>query len=390
MNCRLRAAALCLALLALLSVAPLPAAALVIHQGDLVISDLNGGRLLLVHVESSTVETITPRAGSGPNFLVAPAGLAMSSGGYLYVVDNSQRTLVRVDPRTGAQSVIEDASGPIVFGEDPFGLAFHEELLWQEFFVGVRSTGAITRVHCSLFSGCSASTISTDSRLDSSRGIDLFLTRLFVAVESGQGAWAVSSSNGAITDPLYYNAGTQFIENWLDVSPLAPAFDAAIRPAAGQILFDDALVLTVQDIDVVYPGIPVCSQPGTRIMEYLHSTPVPILPERIQTVVVATADDTPLRCPGAVAIADDESIFVTDTLLPFPLGGDAQVVWIGPVDTWTQQVVVASLPDLPNTATMPASMVMSPVTVPEPAVSVAAAMHCAALGILARRRWRRS
>jgi hypothetical protein len=389
MNCRLRAAALWLGLLALLSVAPLPAAALVIHQGDLVISDLNGGRLLLVHVESGTVETITPRAGSGPNLLVAPAGLAMSNHGFLYVVDNSQRTLVRVDPTTGAQTVIADASGPIVFGEDPFGLAFHEGLLWQEFFVGVRSTGAITRVSCTLVSGCSASAISTDPRLASSRGIDLWETQLFVAVESGQGAWAVANSDGAIGDPLYYNDGSVVLPDWKDVSPLEPAFDAAMRPVANQVMFEDALVLTVQDVDVIY-GIPFCSSPGTRIMEYLYTIPLPIIPDRIDENPVAIADGTPLRCPGAVAIADDESIFVTDTLLPFPLGGDAQVVWIGPVDAWTQQVVVASLPDLPNTTTMPASMVMSPMTVPEPAVSVAAAMHGAALGILARRRWRRS
>jgi hypothetical protein len=96
------------------------------------------------------------------------------------------------------------------------------------------------------------------------------------------------------------------------------------------------------------------------------------------------------RCTQAIAQGDDGSVYVTDVALPFPGGGDARVVKVGPPGTWNTQSLVGSIPDSQFGAlTLPMGITVVPATyVPEPDAALLDAVACATFLSLAAG-WRR-
>jgi len=108
------------------------AAAPTLRQGDVLISDATQDRILYVDPTNGHVEVFSPR-GTDVNLLDAPAGIEIdpTPDGAVYVVSSGIGRLVRIDPSTGAQSLVnafDDITfyGPIALGADAAGLAMSE------------------------------------------------------------------------------------------------------------------------------------------------------------------------------------------------------------------------------------------------------------------------
>jgi len=117
-----------IALLALALLHGSDAAALQLRQGDLLVTDSANARVLRVDPGTGSVVPFSPRAGSGPNLLFVPAGIAIDPDGPIFVADAFADRIVVIDPTTGAQSVLHDFSaqfgdfGPSDVGDAPAGL----------------------------------------------------------------------------------------------------------------------------------------------------------------------------------------------------------------------------------------------------------------------------
>lgn len=115
---------------------PAPARAQGLAAGDLVVSDLANARVLRVR-PNGVVSVLSPRAGSGPNRLDAPTGIAVAPDQTVYVVDNDLDALIEIDPATGEQTKIplfRISNGAYVessTGQEPWGLALDDfGVLW--------------------------------------------------------------------------------------------------------------------------------------------------------------------------------------------------------------------------------------------------------------------
>lgn len=104
--------------------------------GDLVVSDLANARVLRVR-PNGAVSVLSPRAGSGTNFLDAPTGIVVAPDRTVYVVDNDLDALIEIDPATGAQSeiplfrIVEGEFVESSTGQEPWGLALDDfGVLW--------------------------------------------------------------------------------------------------------------------------------------------------------------------------------------------------------------------------------------------------------------------
>ena len=82
-----------------------------LETGDLLVTDLKGGKLVLV--DAAGAQAVIS---SGTN-LSAPRGVAMESGGYVLVMDGTNG-LIRVDPTNGVQTIVSPGSN---FSSGPLG-----------------------------------------------------------------------------------------------------------------------------------------------------------------------------------------------------------------------------------------------------------------------------
>lgn len=102
--------------------------------GDLLVTDLNNGRVLHVRAATGAVETLTP-LGVGPDLLQSPAGIAMGFASQaIYVVDFADGDVLRVDPATGEQSLLTrfvtafpPHFEPIDAGPEAWGIAVRQQ-----------------------------------------------------------------------------------------------------------------------------------------------------------------------------------------------------------------------------------------------------------------------
>jgi hypothetical protein len=111
-----------LAIAILLAVAPLDAAA--IRTGDVLAVDQLNDRILRIDPGTGAVQTFSPR--SGPNLLAMPRAIGVDpDGGGIFVLNQAgSLQLVFIDPATGSQYALQEASpGSLVLGPDSTGLA---------------------------------------------------------------------------------------------------------------------------------------------------------------------------------------------------------------------------------------------------------------------------
>ncbi len=150
-----------LTFLALLGAAQ-AAPAIHLAKGDLLVLDATNQKVLHVDVGTGAVDDFSPRDGGG-NLIDTPRGIASSPEGEVYVTNYADGSLVKIDPETGAQSIVEfswgGVFGPLDLGTHPAGVDVSVEAPAGGDLrdVYVSSRGALYRVEQSLFGTTSTS-----------------------------------------------------------------------------------------------------------------------------------------------------------------------------------------------------------------------------------------
>ena len=345
-----------------------PPALAAVDAGDLLVTDQNGARVLVVDPDTGNVKVLSPRPG-GDNLLVAPTGIAMSDRGTVYVVDQSTNQLVGIDASSGAQFVVQaGGGGPVSVGSEPFGLALRDSASAVEFWVAARGSAEIRALVALVGFGIASSPLVQDARFANARGIALAGDVLDVAMDDGQGYYTVALDDGSIGDPLLsYDSLIPGLPP-IDESPDVPAWD--VEP----YLFDVEVslletisfrtALSLRETMLIPPGVPVCKEATSRIVAYGTSFRQfdPIDPTSFASGTIEPADGTPLHCPTALVTGLDGALYATDSA--FSNGSGSQLVRLQP-GAVTQTEIVAALPDAPGGVTFPGGLAVAPVSVPE-------------------------
>jgi hypothetical protein len=388
MRCLLRSRSLAASLLLFA-----PPALAAVDAGDLLVTDQNGARVLVVDPDTGAVAVLSPPP-AGPNFLVSPTGIVMSDRGTVYVVDQSTNQLVGIDASTGAQFVVREIGGsPVSVGSEPFGLALRDSEQAVEFWVSARGSAEIRALVALVGFGIASSPLVQDARFANARGIALVGDALDVAMDDGQGYYSVALDGGSISDPLLdYDTFPPGLPP-SDESPEVPAWDVEPYLFEVEVNFLETITfrtaLSLRDTVILPPGIPACKPDTSRIVAYgtSYSNFDPIDPTSFASGTIEPADGTPLHCPTALVTGLDGALYATDSA--FSNGAGSQLVRLQPGES-TQTEIVAALPDPPSSVMFPGGLAVAPVSVPEPGADAAALSLLAAMLVLARRRSRRT
>ncbi|MCZ7619878.1 MAG: hypothetical protein M5U32_16825 [Myxococcota bacterium] len=349
-----------------------------LDMGDLLVSDANNARVLVVEPDTGGTWQLTPRAGSGPNLLVAPAGIAMCSSGTVYVVDATINRLIRIDPRTGTQSIVNQGffgtGGPLNVGAAPWGIfvgtdytiappELPPQFCGSDGDLWVTARGS-TEVRRTVVTGSPLFSLSTEQVASAA------------SLASARGA-AIGSTGGVLLWRVLQVAlgPSGWATVYLDTGEVVPGSAALPATYDGVATWGSSVALTRRVETVIPPGLPVCIYAASGVHastggftdlntgHFVWSAPAPVSLGGL------------FRCPIAIASAPNGSVYVTDTSQPF--GGSARVIRLGPAGTWNAQTLVAEIPD-GATLTWPAGIAVAPVSAPEPDGAAAVA-----LGVLA-------
>lgn len=331
------------ALLAAAVLGALPAAALQLKAGDLLVTDAANARVLHVDPATGSVHAFSPRIGSGDNLLFAPAGIAIEPGGLVFVADSFADRIVQIDPTTGAQSVLQDWSaqfgdfGPADVGTAPQGVDLEDEAVGLDrrdlFVASADGVYQVTRV----------SDGSSSARL--SNAADLLLGN-DVAVQQDGGVayslWVVG--NGVLVRYFFADGSTQ------------ARTTSAARNVAGVEYAFGTLLFTRSDCYEASPLNGLFLDDGT--FDGLQ----------LEDLGYASCLGRPL------AAASPTSVFGTY--------GDAQIVELVPTINGYASAVVATLP-AGSVAAVAADLAVSPTTFPAPEPAREPLAFAAALALLA-------
>jgi hypothetical protein len=330
--------------------------------GDLLITDANGARVLRVDPTTGVVSTFSPPVG-GTNLLVRPAGIATLSDGSIFVADNTTNRLIRIDPATGVQTVALQPGSPLPglldIGSGPWGVSADP---LDALYVVARESQTLSRVDPVGSGIYTATQVASNPTLAGARGIEASTTDVAVASESdGLGIFSLPAGtlNGFVGDP----------------GPSLTVYDVVRIAGAMQFQTFDTLQATTL---VLVGNVPFLLCDGAASGVGGKSG--------VEASLYVSGGS--FRCPQALAAASDGSIYVTDAAAPFPSGGDARVIEVGPPGTWNTQSLVASIANA-GAPTLPAGIaIMKKTVVPEPEPEAGFAAAVAGLLAGARRRAR--
>jgi sugar lactone lactonase YvrE len=323
-----------------------PADAVQLRAGDLLVTDAVNARVLHVDPETGIVTPFSPRTTSGPNLLFAPAGIAIDPDGAIFVVDSFADRIVRIDPVTGAQSVVHDFSaqlgdfGPSDVGTAPQGIDVEDSVTGldrRDLFVA--SADGLYRV--------SRSSDATFTAPLSNAADVLLGTDVSVQENLGEpySLWVVA--NGVLVRWYFENGATQALT------------ESDARNVRG---VEYALDTPLFTRNVCYAAT---SLNGLFVYE-------------------GSFGGTQLEGDGFAACLGRPLAAASPTLL-YGTYGDADVVALVPEIGGYASEIVATLPeaDVPPVA---ADLAVSPVTFPAPEPDSAAMGAVGALALAARRR----
>lgn len=323
----------------------LPAHAQGLAAGDLVVSDLANARVLRVR-PNGAVSVLSPRAGSGPNRLDAPTGIAVAPDRTVYVVDNDLDALIEIDPATGAQTEIplfRISNGAYVessTGQEPWGLALDDfGVLWVSASASniVRRIGIATGV---------VETVLNSNDLGTGGG--------------PYGVWV--QHDGLETELIIANADSGTYLFAPGTEEVLPPFDPSATVWDVDLIEDQLnLLLTLQRT----PGSGAFSCGGDSGLY-----------GNVLGTDGALATGGLIRCPYAMVLADD-AIYIAEAAST--IGGGARVVRVERGNF--EDSLLANLPDGVSD-TIPAGIAY--VAAPEAASGVAASLAVACLWTLRR------
>jgi hypothetical protein len=336
-----------------------PVAHAQLARGDLLVTDYNNARVLRV-TSAGQVTDFSPRAGSGPNLLVNPAGIGVTPDQRVLVADAGTDRVVEIDPATGVQSIARTllydglTLTPGSLGTGLYGLDVDD---FGEVWVTASGSHQLFRALLLGDGTLIASPIMLDVGSVGPLGlgaIEYQLVPLVFLANGSLGQSLVDTLNGPESSPL----GT--------------------LGSGGQVMDAEALFASTAVLVVLVQQVPGTAFGCDPTASGVYAEVYPIAsPSSLSLGGL-------LRCPFAVAglgPADpsDTPFFVSDAAQT--IGGDARIVTVRfPSGA---QTLLASLP-AGSAPTLPAGLVV----VPEPgaaASSAAAAVSLAAL-LAARRR----
>jgi hypothetical protein len=322
--------------------------------GQILVTDANHARVLQVDPGTGAVADFSPRAGSGANELVKPAGIAIDQDHQLvFLVDAAAPGhLVKID-LFGRQTVVDDPATamPVDVGQEPFGV----EWFFSLFVVADGSYSIVDPVAGSPTGGHSDPLLAHATGVAVLDGTDL----------------AVATPGGLVLVP----GGVFGFHAPFRVGPVQVVSDVT----SAWLAATDPTFFTVQPLD--------CATSSDGAVQRWDRTGDP--------TPVASGDL--LRCPISIGLLTDPlRLFVGDAATP--QGGEARVV---EVSANGAQSLVANLPAPVSAAgvaaassamdTWPAGLVVVPIDlVPEPEAPALALGCAAALAAIARRRARRA
>ena len=342
------------------ALAPLFASAAALEQGDVLLTDYDHSRILRVAARTGNVTVFSPRNDAQTNYLDAPFMIAIDPFGAAWVTDVRADTVVRIDPLTGSQSILQLCSNPFTCAayqhSSPRSIEIRLAGTAMELWILSSVTGrALERVTISLIqSQSSAATLVATPA--GSKGLG------FLEGESGlDQVWYLSGSTG---------------------NPPIQAYDAESGGAPSMIY---------QEVDPAWRirHLVARRNEGGNLVAVLR-TQCPIAPVSgiyaIGFGPQALSVGGEFHCPAVFAVS------------PFP---DPIVFWVVDQDDvepprlirvrqvegeWIQDVVV---PALPFTFDEPVyGLAVSPVTVPEAFGAPAALATLAAIAAAGRSRGR--
>lgn len=329
--------------------APAQAGAVQLRRGDLLVTDAANARVLLVDPDTGWVTPFSPRATSGANLLFAPAGIAIDPGGSAFVADSFADRIVRIDPTTGAQSVVHDFSaqlgdfGPSDVGTAPQGLDLEETVTGLDrrdlFVASDDGLHRVSRTSTSTFT----SLLSADAAVQ--QGTDVAV-REFAGDPSS--LWVVA---GGVLVQLDIGSGTALQWTGLDA-----------RNVYGVEVVDSTVLFT----RAVGCGVPSSVNGLFRFDGAPDGT-------QVEGGGFASCPRRPL------AVASTTEVFVTYAY--------TQIARLVPTIAGYDGAVVATIPD-GDVAPDVADLAVSPVTfpAPEPVSPAASGAAMLGLGALVRRR----
>ncbi len=316
--------------------------ALDLRQGDLLISDLVGDKILHVDPDTGTVQDFSPRDG-GTNLLAGPAGIAIDPDGTIFVASSATSKLIAIDPLTGEQSEVVGTQGPLDIGTETFGLDIsdHKSSPQDRRDLYVASEGVIYRVGRSA-SLVAAAPLVADPLLELQRDL------------------AIAEVAGNL-DAIYIATAAGIVR----YQPSTPSVEVLYAP---QQIF-------VLDIDwvesLVLTQIRFCGDEDDSGVFAFAGAATPI------------ATGSFVLCPEALAgsrLSGHLELFVTDN------GADGlppTLAKVAEVSAGTfEQSFIATLPE----GTEPIAVAVSPITfTPEPGATALAIVAMASIALRARR-----
>jgi len=312
------------------------------NQGDLLVTDNGGARVLRIDAIHKNVSVLSPPPG-GANLLSFPAGIAIAADGTVYVASQGNSKVIQIDPATGGQTAV-----PLATGQGPWGLDIDAA---GNLFVLAAGSGEIWKLvnpSGALPGGVFSFPVVHDPLLVRAWGL---------AVQADGTLRIGGDSSGLLlVDP---SAGTP------SVSVLQPPLQAGMK-VVGVSRFNNTTQFGVSGSS--------CARPLAGIWEVALGGWIP----------VAANDGTgfgAFSCAFSLLLAPDGTSYVGD--VTSPLGSGAHILVVAPgTGTVTNY---ANIPDAGGLA-LPAGIAIAPITVPEPGAGASLLAALGALGALVGRR----
>jgi len=320
-----------------------------VQPGDLLAVDRLDNRILHVVPQTGQTYNFSPRAGSGPNRLNLPNGIAIDSDGTVFVTNQSGE-LISIDPVTGAQSVVRAFDilfgdfGPVDIGASPrsIDISDYKASPSDRRDLYVLSADGIRRIDRTGTALASAIVVPSDATIAGANSMSL--------VDDATGptsAWVTAG-----TDAVRYDlaSGTPTTQS---IGSVISGLDFRGTAAAGDLYYHRSYG-SLSTSNGVFTLLAPISLGGLLIFDFASIAAAP--PSEPLAIYVALVATPPL----IVALTPSGNDYVQNPL--FPNIAEASIV----------------------------AMAVSPAALPEPGLAVGALTACCGLAALrARRRLRR-